>query len=161
MKILVLILCSLFLNIFSMQARQLISPLISNMQAVTIRLKPGEDLKAKLDEYVQIHHIKAACIVTCVGSLQQAVIRYANLPNTDRLTGKFEIVSLTGTLAVSGSHLHISISDSTGKTTGGHLAEGSIIYTTAEIVLGILPGIVYERDTDKTYGFKELVIKKE
>jgi predicted DNA-binding protein with PD1-like motif len=59
-----------------------------------------------------------------------------------------------------GSHLHISISDSTGRTIGGHLKEGSIVYTTAEIVLGLLPDIVFERQVDPTYGYKELVIKK-
>ncbi len=55
---------------------------------------------------------------------------------TLRLYGKFEIVSLTGTLAESGSHLHAAISDNIGNIIGGHLKKGSIIYTTAEIVIG-------------------------
>ena len=135
------------------------SSVLSSIKAVTIRLKPGEDLKAQLDDYVNTHHIAAACIVTCVGSLQTAVIRYANQPNADTLYGHFEIVSLTGTLATSGSHLHIAISDDTGKMIGGHLKEGSIIYTTAEIVLGILPGVVYSREMDTTYGYKELMVR--
>lgn len=46
------------------------------------------------------------------------------------------------------------------KTIGGHLKDGSIIYTTAEIVIGILPAVLYERAVDPTYGFKELVIKR-
>jgi predicted DNA-binding protein with PD1-like motif len=83
-----------------------------------------------------------------------------NKPDIDILTGKYEIVSLTGTLAQSGSHLHIAISDSTGKTIGGHLKEGSIVYTIAEIVIAILPGVVYERETDNTYDYKEIVIQK-
>lgn len=142
-----------------MQNHVLPSVIVSDVQAVTIRLCPKEDLKAKLDEYVKTQNIKAACIITCSGSLQQAAIRYANQPNTDIICEKFEIVSLTGTLSQSGSHLHIAVSDSSGKTIGGHLKEGSIIYTTAEIVLAILPGAVYERETDPTYGYKELVIK--
>lgn len=139
---------------------QIPAPILSNVQAVTIRLLPGEDVKAKLDEYVQTQNVQAACIVTCVGSLQQSAIRYANLKSTDIITGKFEIVSLTGTLSANGSHLHIAISDSTGKTFGGHLKEGAIVYTTAEIVIAILPSFVYERETDNTYGYKELVVKK-
>ncbi|HEX8462667.1 MAG TPA: PPC domain-containing DNA-binding protein, partial [Segetibacter sp.] len=67
----------------------------SGFKAIAIRLKPGQDLKQQLDEYIKVRHIKAASIVTCVGSLQQAAIRYANQPGTDSLTGKFEIVSLT------------------------------------------------------------------
>ena len=131
----------------------------SAMTTVSLRLKPKEDLKIKLDEFVKLHKIKAACIVTCVGSLDVAAIRFANQPKTSLVNGKLEIVSLTGTLAKSGSHVHISVSDSTGKTIGGHLKEGSIIYTTAEIVLGILPEVVYSRETDPTYGYKELMIK--
>jgi hypothetical protein len=50
--------------------------------------------------------------------------------------GKHEIVSLVGTLALDGDHLHIAVSDSTGRTIGGHLMEGSLVYTTAEIAVG-------------------------
>lgn len=134
--------------------------IVSGVHTVTIRLRPGEDLKAKLDEYVKTQNIKAACIITCAGSLQQAAIQYANQPNTDIINEKFEIVSLTGTLSLTGSHLHIAVSDKTGKTIGGHLKEGSVVYTTAEIVIAILPDVVYERETDPTYGYKELVIEK-
>lgn len=104
-------------------------------------------------------HVQAACIITCVGSLQKVGIRYANLAQTTILEGKFEIVSLTGTLSEIGCHLHICVSDSTGKTTGGHLTNGSVIYTTAEIVIGILPEVVYKREVDETYGYRELVIE--
>lgn len=133
----------------------------SSMKVVTLRLKPHDDIKMKLEEFIKSEKIKAACIITCVGSLEQAAIRYADQQHMDTMKGKFEIVSLTGTLAVSGSHLHISISDSTGRTIGGHLKDGSLIYTTAEIVVGIIPGVVYNRDIDTTYGYKELTIEKE
>ena len=104
--------------------------------------------------------LKAAGIITCVGSLQRLAIRYANEPGTIMLDGKFEIVSLTGTVAESGSHLHISVSDSTGKTIGGHLKEGSIIYTTAEIIIAVLTDVEYTREVDPTYGYKELSVSK-
>jgi predicted DNA-binding protein with PD1-like motif len=51
---------------------------ISDVKAVTIRLHPGEDLKAQLDKYVKANCLKAASILTCVGSLQQVAIRSAN-----------------------------------------------------------------------------------
>jgi predicted DNA-binding protein with PD1-like motif len=159
-KFLILTLCFCFLKNVDMNAQNLSATHLSDFKAIAIRLKPGEDLKVQLDAFIKANGIKAASIVTCVGSLQQAAIRYANQPGTDTLTGKFEIVSLTGTMEETGSHLHISISDSTGRTIGGHLKEGSIVYTTAEIVLGLLPDIVFERQVDPTYGYKELVIKK-
>ncbi|HEX8277772.1 MAG TPA: PPC domain-containing DNA-binding protein [Segetibacter sp.] len=85
---------------------------ISDVKAVTIRLHPGEDLKAQLDEYVKANHVKAACILTCVGSLQQVTLRFANQSVTEMISGKLEISSLAGTLAENGSHLHITVSDS-------------------------------------------------
>ena len=132
----------------------------SSMNAVALRLKPGEDLKKTLEAYVKDHQVKAACIITCCGSLTQAAIRYADKPNTDTIVGKFEILSVTGTLSENGSHLHLSIADGKGNTIGGHLKEGSLIYTTAEIVIGILPDLEFERETDSTYGFKELKVVK-
>lgn len=147
-------------TIFNLNAQPVSKIFDSYIKAATIRLKPGDDLKLKLEEFVKTNKTKAACIITCLGSLQQASIRFANLPDATTLSGKFEIVSLTGTLAESGLHLHISISDSTGKTIGGHLMPNSIVYTTAEIVIGILPGVEYTREVDATYGYKELRIQK-
>lgn len=128
------------------------------MMAVAMRLGPGEDLKVMLDKFVQEHHIKAACMITCCGSLQQASIRYADNKDADVLNGKFEIVSLTGTLSETGSHLHISVSDGKGKTTGGHLKEGTLVYTTAEIVIGILTEYQFDRAFDPRSGYNELLI---
>lgn len=103
--------------------------------------------------------IKAGFIATCVGSLEQINLRYANQPEGKILKGHFEIVSLVGTLTDSSSHLHLSVSDNTGKTIGGHLLDGNLIYTTAEIVIRELTDVQFEREIDSTYGYKELVIK--
>jgi len=74
--------------------------------------------------------------------------------------GHFEIVSLVGTLSAGGgAHLHLSVSDSTGRTLGGYLLDGCRVYTTAEIVLGTLPELQFARKTDATFGYQELVVK--
>ncbi len=73
---------------------------------------------------------------------------------------KFEIVSLVGTLSQSGNHIHISISDKDGKTIGGHLEEGCIVYSTVELVIGELEDLVFSREFEKETGFKELKISK-
>ena len=106
-----------------------------DINAHVFRLKPGEDLKQSIQKYVNENNIAAGWVSTCVGSLTKYHIRFANQPEASSDSGHFEIVSLTGTVSVNGSHLHISLSDSTGKTIGGHLQEGNLIYTTAEIVL--------------------------
>jgi predicted DNA-binding protein with PD1-like motif len=68
-------------------------------------------------------------------------------------------VSLVGTLSTNGSHLHLAVSDSTGRTIGGHLLDGCRVYTTAEIVLAELPQLDFRRETDATFGYQELVVR--
>lgn len=65
-----------------------------------------------------------------------------------------------GTLsATGGSHLHLAVADSTGRTLGGHLLAGCRVYTTAEVVLVALPELKFTRETDPAFGYKELVVK--
>lgn len=124
------------------------------------RLKPGMDLKKSIQQFVMENNIKAGWIVTCVGSLTDYSLRFANQTVVKQGSGHFEIVGLTGTLSENGSHLHMAISDSTGKTIGGHLADGNIIYTTAEIVIQSSNQFVFKREVDGSTPWQELKIEK-
>lgn len=130
------------------------------MTVHALRLQPGEDLKQGIQEYAEEHDINAGWIMTTVGSLTKVHLRYANQEAGDTLTGYFEIVSLVGTVSTNGSHLHLSVSDSTGRTTGGHLLDGNLIYTTAEIVIGESRRHVFEREVDGTTPYKELQVRE-
>ena len=130
------------------------------MQTYSFRLRPGQDLKAELDALVKQQRIEAGAMLTCVGSLTDVTLRLANQDGPSVWQGHFEIVSLVGTLSTNGSHLHLSVSDSTGRTIGGHLLAGCTIYTTAEIVVGVMPGLRYVREPDPTFGYRELVVRK-
>ncbi|CAN5609528.1 DNA-binding protein [soil metagenome] len=130
------------------------------MQALAFRLRPDQDLKLELDNFAKLHKLEAACILTCVGSLRKAVLRLADQPGVVEWEQKFEIVSLTGTLSQRDAHYHISLSDSEGRTLGGHLWEGCLIYTTAEIVIGVLPGVRFVREFDPLSGYDELVVNQ-
>jgi predicted DNA-binding protein with PD1-like motif len=132
----------------------------ASMQTYSFRLKPGEDLKAEIEELVKQRRIEAGIILTCVGSLTDVTLRLANQDGPSNWHGHFEVVSLVGTLSINGSHLHLSVSDSTGQTIGGHLLEGCKIYTTAEIVLGVMPDLRYVREPDPTFGYRELVVRR-
>jgi uncharacterized protein len=68
-------------------------------------------------------------------------------------------VSLVGTLSFDGCHLHVCLSDHTGSTIGGHLLEGCIIYTTAEVIIESNGEFIFERVQDKVTGWRELVIR--
>lgn len=129
------------------------------MKIFATRLKPDQDLKESLKSFVKQNEIKSGFILTAVGSLKQATIRFANRDNHQVFYDRFEIVSLVGTLSTYGIHLHLSISDKNGKTIGGHLVEGCIIYTTAEIVIGSSEEFIFMRTADETTGYQELDIK--
>ena len=131
----------------------------SPLKTYALRLKPGDDLRQQLTAFVQANHIQAGAMLTCVGSLTVTTLRLANQEGPSVYKGHFEIVSLVGTLSTNGSHLHLAVSDSTGRTIGGHLLDGCIVYTTAEIVLGELPQLEFRRETDATFGYKELVVR--
>jgi predicted DNA-binding protein with PD1-like motif len=129
------------------------------MKTFALRLKPDRDLKESLKNFVEQNNIQSGFILTAVGSLKQAALRFANRDNTQLFTEKFEIVSLVGTLTIHGIHLHISLSDKNGKTIGGHLVDGCLIYTTAEIVIGTSEEFIFSRTVDEITGYKELEIK--
>jgi hypothetical protein len=131
-----------------------------NIKIHVVRLKPGADLKKSIQEFVTENKLTAAWISTCVGSLVNYYIRFANQSQGSEGEGHFEIVGLTGTLSMNGSHIHISISDSTGKTIGGHLIEGCIIYTTAEIVIQSTDELVFKREKDGTTPWEELQVER-
>ena len=129
------------------------------MTIYALRLQPGEDPKAALDIFTQVHQLKAACVLTCVGSLRKAVLRFANQEQTLTLDGHFEIVSLTGIFSTHGGHYHIAIADGEGRTYGAHLMDGSEVYTTAEIVLTSLNQYQFLRTFDSQTGYPELDIQ--
>ncbi|MEM6452261.1 MAG: PPC domain-containing DNA-binding protein [Cyanobacteria bacterium P01_D01_bin.105] len=128
------------------------------MEVIAIRLKPGEDLKQSLLKYCVDQKIDAAYILSCVGSLRQAAIRLANKSEGTVVEQTLEIIALEGTLSQHGVHLHIAVSDSEGQVIGGHLMDGSSIYTTAEIVVGIVPNTIFKREIDPLTGYRELTI---
>ena len=130
----------------------------SNLRAIVLRLGPGDELSQKLQELVEREQIEAGFIMTCVGSLTQAQVRFADNPSPTKLEGKFEIVSLVGTIAKSGTHLHITLADEQGRTIGGHLKPGNLVYTTAELVVGVVTDVRYAREPDPKSGYNELVI---
>ena len=133
---------------------------MDNNKVYVFRLKPSEDLRKSIEAIVKEKNIEAGWINTCVGSLTDYTIRFANQQEGVRVSGHFEIVSLTGTVSVNGSHLHICISDSTGKTIGGHLLEGCKIYTTAEIVIGSTMSYEFKRRKDGTTEWEELQVNE-
>ena len=135
-------------------------PAKNDTTTYAFRLKPGQDLRQEIENFVKDKNINAGWVATCVGSLTNYNIRFANQPNGSTGSGHFEIVSLVGTLSTSGSHIHISVSDSTGKTIGGHLLQGCTVYTTAEIVLQSSTKFIFKREKDGSTPWEELKVEE-
>ena len=123
-----------------------------------IKLRPGDDLRGCIENTVAQGKMEAGWIVSCVGSLQCYCLRFANRQEPSTATGYFEIVHLSGTVSISGCHLHVAIADGNGTMIGGYLLPGCTIYTTAEIVLTQSGNYVFKREHDPDSGFKELWI---
>ena len=130
------------------------------MRNYTFRLSPGQDLHNSIEMFAQEMDIEAGCVISGVGSLTQVNLRFANQEVNHEAIGHHEIVSLTGTVSIHGSHLHCSVSDGHGRTIGGHLVPGCQIYTTAEIVILAFDDLVYKRELAEDSGYKELVVYK-
>lgn len=128
------------------------------MENYTFRLQSGQDLFDGIEAFVKEKHIEAGCVLSSVGSLARAVLRFANRDFHSEYNGYFEIVSMTGTVSIYGSHLHISISDGDGRMIGGHWVSGCKIYTTAEIVLAVFNDVIYKREFAEDSGYEELVV---
>ncbi|MCD4685193.1 MAG: DNA-binding protein, partial [Anaerolineae bacterium] len=119
---------------------------------------PGQDLRREIMQYADTHHIRAGFVITCVGSLTRAVLRLANDKDTTLFEDHYEIIALVGTVEVGGAHLHLSISDPAGAMIGGHLKDGSLVRTTAEVILGAAPNLVFRRKFDSATGYAELIV---
>jgi uncharacterized protein len=128
------------------------------MRTFALRLHPGQDPRRELVAFAQQHNLQAAFVLTCVGSLRRAALRLANTPTTTYYDDKYEICALVGTLSPDGPHLHVALADGRGVSIGGHLQEGSEVFTTAEIVLGELTDVVFSRPLDPETTYDELVI---
>ena len=131
------------------------------MKTSALRLAPGADLKDALFKLSKNRALRAGIVLTCVGSLAEAALRFAGQDETVTLPGPFEILSLVGTLSPDGVHLHIALADKEGKTVGGHMQMGCTVYTTAELVVGELEGVRFSRVFDAVTGYAELEVGEE
>jgi predicted DNA-binding protein with PD1-like motif len=128
------------------------------MKVVPLRLQPGHDLHHALEGWMAEQQEQAGCLISAVGSLSLAQLRLAGASEVTAIHGELEILSLSGTLSPDGAHLHIAIADSKGAVIGGHLCAGSLVRTTAELVIVLLPDWQFRRELDAATGYAELQI---
>jgi len=136
-------------------------------KVLVARIKPGSDLFQSIRALIEENGIKAGVIVSGVGLLRKACLRNCKVlpkeyPITDAnrsfLTFEkpLEILALSGDVSeVEGKpwvHAHITLSYVEGdeiRVIGGHLLEGCVIFSFAEIFVMEL------EDIDMKKGFDE------
>ena len=128
------------------------------MKVVPLRLAPGDDLRQTLETWMGEQQEQAGCVISAVGSLSVAQLRFAGAAEDTTIHGELEILSLAGTLSPDGAHLHIAVADSRGAVIGGHLCTGSLVRTTAELVVCLLPEWHFWREMDPATRYPELRI---
>ena len=129
------------------------------MQTYCLRLTPGQDLKQELQTFVQRHAFEAGVILTGLGSLTQASLRFAAAPEATLIAGPLELISLSGTLSQHGMHVHGAVANAEGRVYGGHIMPGCLIRTTAEIAIATLPHLRLRRLPDPQTGYLELAVE--
>jgi predicted DNA-binding protein with PD1-like motif len=130
-----------------------------NSLMLPLRLVPGDDLRRSLEEAVRDVALAGAFVVSGIGSLRVAVLRYAGSQQTTRIEADLELLSLAGSVCGDGTHLHAVVADAHGRVLGGHLCPGSLVRTTAEILLMVMQAEQHlSRTHDAATGYSELVI---
>jgi uncharacterized protein len=131
----------------------------SSLQPLAFRLSSDSDLRQAIKAIVQQENITAGIILSAIGSLTVVRLRFADQSHPTTIPGKHEILTLAGTLSTQGAHLHMTVANGQGECIGGHLVDGCQIYTTVELVIGILPELTFARKPDDRTGFLELAIE--
>jgi len=127
------------------------------MKTLVLRLQPGESLRPAIEAAMQAAGCLAGFVLSGIGSLDRVELRLAGAEAVLKLDAEFEILTLAGSIASNGSHLHMSIADATGQVLGGHAGPGCRVRTTAEILLALLPDWDLRREFDPATGYAELL----
>ncbi len=137
------------------------NPVSSRFSKVhVLRLRPGDLLRESLLAFACEAEVGAGVVLSSVGSFSRVRLRLAGADRFHEASGPHEIVSATGTLSSHGIHLHVSVADAEGVVIGGHLSDGCVVHTTAELVIGELEGLAFLREPDQGTGYNELSAKR-
>ena len=117
------------------------------MQALSLHLEPGSDVRLCLEQLAR-EHAGSGFVLSVVGNLSQAAFQCPGKDTPTVLAGELEIISLQGTLAPEGVHLHLSFSDSQCQVWGGHLEPGTLVLKGADLLVGFLDPVVHAPAAD-------------
>lgn len=123
------------------------------------RFECGDDLLSALTDFCKQNQIKMG-VFNLIGAVQKAMMGYYNQEKKEyvdciNLNKKLEISACMGNISLKDNeimvHAHITLSDYNGKTYGGHLRPGTIVFA-AEFFIQELCGKQLIRGKDENTG---------
>lgn len=119
------------------------------MHPLPLHLGAGSDLRASLEQ-LGTQAGASGFVLGVVGDLSQAAFQCPGQAEPTVLQGHLEIITLQGTVAPQGVHLHLSLSDGECQVWGGHLEHGSLVLRGADLLVGFLPSGVSQESAAAT-----------
>jgi uncharacterized protein len=107
------------------------------LAAAPLHLTAGDDVRSSLQALARKQQ-QRGFVLSVVGNLAQAAFLCPGKSAPTVLRGELEIITLTGTLAPEGVHLHLSCSDGDCQVWGGHLEPGTLVLKGADLLVGWL-----------------------
>ncbi len=137
------------------------------------RLHPGTDLIRGLEAACDAHRVRFATVISCYGSLSSAGFKFLQLPEGEslpclvphRVDDRVEFMGGQGLVCETRegareTHLHGSISDSSGAVLGGHFVPGeNPVYNNMDFVLQELLDIRLVREHDPVTDTVEMRVE--
>jgi uncharacterized protein len=124
------------------------------------RLSYGCDLFEELTDIAKKNSVTLARI-EAIGAVQNARIAYYEQKTQTYQFLSFdyplELLRLSGNISLKDEipfvHAHITLSDGSGKSLGGHLASGTIVFS-CEFIIDVYDGPDFHRGFDKQTGLQ-------
>ncbi|MDD2774074.1 MAG: DNA-binding protein [Elusimicrobiales bacterium] len=122
------------------------------------RLDKGDDLLAAIQEFCHDYQIKCG-VITALGAVDSVTFGFFDQKKRKyvktSLAQELEVLNVTGNVSIMDDkpmvHAHITVADSSGKTTGGHLMAGTRVFA-CEVFVQELVGTLKIRKADKATG---------
>ena len=110
------------------------------MEHYFYNLSKGADVFNSLNE-LNTHYDSTSFLISAVGDLSRVSFKCPLNHNPIIFEKKLEIISLSGFLRSTESHLHVSVSDENCNVYGGHLLSGTIVLKSLDVLIGVLPNL--------------------
>jgi len=125
-----------------------------------LRLMPGEELAATLEQFCKGHDITGG-FISGLGATNEVELAHFNVHTKQYskrvFTGEYEVANLAGNISVEKIHLHMTIGDNTFQTFSGHCMR-CVADPTLEIM--ITPFAETHRASDEYSGLQLLDLGK-